>query len=186
MSSINSAPKEKPVHYGPECGWETAHFQIDAEITSLDVARKHRKSGHAAQPLELNALLPSEVPHPSPRYPAIDCRAAARAFAQARRGARADHHVDAWPIHRTLCTGKRTGLGCIRQSIETLRPWPGAHAAATIEPCDVVAPGGGDVMALHEQCVGATYEWYTPPYVFEALGCTFDVDVASPGAHITP
>lgn len=35
-------------------------------------------------------------------------------------------------------------------------------------------------MALHEQCVGATDEWYTPPHVFEALGCTFDVDVATP------
>jgi hypothetical protein len=40
-------------------------------------------------------------------------------------------------------------------------------------------------MALHEQCVGATDEWYTPPYIFEALGCTFDVDVASPGQHVT-
>lgn len=37
-------------------------------------------------------------------------------------------------------------------------------------------------MALHEQCVGATDEWYTPPYVFDALGCTFDLDVAHPGA----
>jgi hypothetical protein len=36
-------------------------------------------------------------------------------------------------------------------------------------------------MALHEQCVGATSEWYTPPHVFRALGCSFDVDVASPG-----
>lgn len=41
-------------------------------------------------------------------------------------------------------------------------------------------------MALHEQCVGATNEWYTPPHVFEALGCTFDMDVASPGRAITP
>lgn len=41
-------------------------------------------------------------------------------------------------------------------------------------------------MALHEQCVGATDEWYTPPHVFEALGCRFDVDVASPGALVTP
>jgi hypothetical protein len=41
-------------------------------------------------------------------------------------------------------------------------------------------------MALHEQCVGATDEWYTPPYVFDALGTTFDMDVASPGAHVTP
>jgi hypothetical protein len=36
-------------------------------------------------------------------------------------------------------------------------------------------------MALHEQCVGATDEWYTPPYVFDALGSRFDMDVAHPG-----
>lgn len=41
-------------------------------------------------------------------------------------------------------------------------------------------------MALHEQCLGATDEWYTPPYIFEALGCRFDLDVASPGEAVTP
>lgn len=41
-------------------------------------------------------------------------------------------------------------------------------------------------MALHEQCVGATDEWYTPPHVFDALGCSFDMDVASPGRQVTP
>lgn len=41
-------------------------------------------------------------------------------------------------------------------------------------------------MALHEQCVGKTDEWYTPPHVFEALDCRFGVDVASPGALVTP
>lgn len=41
-------------------------------------------------------------------------------------------------------------------------------------------------MALHEQCVGATDEWYTPPHVFDSLGCQFDTDVASPGQHVTP
>lgn len=35
-------------------------------------------------------------------------------------------------------------------------------------------------MALHEQSLGATDEWYTPPHVFKALGCTFDLDVAAP------
>ena len=35
-------------------------------------------------------------------------------------------------------------------------------------------------MSLHEQCVGATDEWYTPPHVFDALGCSFDMDVAAP------
>jgi hypothetical protein len=29
-------------------------------------------------------------------------------------------------------------------------------------------------------------EWYTPPYIFEALGCRFDLDPASPGAEIVP
>lgn len=41
-------------------------------------------------------------------------------------------------------------------------------------------------MALHEQSVGASDEWYTPPYVFNALGCSFDMDVASPGRDVTP
>lgn len=41
-------------------------------------------------------------------------------------------------------------------------------------------------MALHEQCVGKTDEWYTPPHVFNALGCSFDMDVASPGKIVTP
>jgi hypothetical protein len=39
-------------------------------------------------------------------------------------------------------------------------------------------------MALHEQSVGATDEWFTPRYIFEALG--IDVDVASPGQELTP
>lgn len=39
---------------------------------------------------------------------------------------------------------------------------------------------------LHEQSVGATSERYTPRYIFTALGCNFDVDVASPGQGVTP
>ena len=34
-------------------------------------------------------------------------------------------------------------------------------------------------MATHER-PGASDEWYTPPRVFDALGCRFDMDVASP------
>jgi hypothetical protein len=41
-------------------------------------------------------------------------------------------------------------------------------------------------MALHEQSAGATDEWYTPSYIFSALGCQFDLDVASPGQGLTP
>lgn len=40
-------------------------------------------------------------------------------------------------------------------------------------------------MALHEQSVGKSMEWYTPPHVFGALGCRFDMDVASPGGDVT-
>ena len=35
-------------------------------------------------------------------------------------------------------------------------------------------------MSLHEQSVGSTDEWYTPRRVFEAMGCTFDLDVSAP------
>ncbi len=41
-------------------------------------------------------------------------------------------------------------------------------------------------MALHEQCVGATDEWYTPPHVFVKMAAYFDVDVSSPGGRFTP
>lgn len=34
-------------------------------------------------------------------------------------------------------------------------------------------------MALHEQSAGKTDEWYTPKHVFDALGCSFNMDVAS-------
>ena len=29
-------------------------------------------------------------------------------------------------------------------------------------------------------------EWYTPPYIFDALGCQFDLDPASPGRDVVP
>jgi hypothetical protein len=41
-------------------------------------------------------------------------------------------------------------------------------------------------MALHEQSVGATDEWYTPPHVFTAMGVRFDLDVSSPGHNVVP
>lgn len=40
-------------------------------------------------------------------------------------------------------------------------------------------------MALHEQSVGITDEWYTPPHAFRALGASFDIDVASPCRNVT-
>src|SRR5262245_41200860 len=41
-------------------------------------------------------------------------------------------------------------------------------------------------MALHEQAVGRTSEWYTPAWIFDRFDCEFDLDVASPGQDITP
>lgn len=41
-------------------------------------------------------------------------------------------------------------------------------------------------MGTHEQCLGATDEWYTPPHVFEAMQAKFDMDVSSPGFDVTP
>lgn len=35
-------------------------------------------------------------------------------------------------------------------------------------------------MSHWERAQGASVEWYTPKYVFDALGCTFDLDVAHP------
>jgi hypothetical protein len=35
-------------------------------------------------------------------------------------------------------------------------------------------------MGQWESSQGASDEWYTPPYIFEALGETFDLDVAAP------
>ena len=42
-------------------------------------------------------------------------------------------------------------------------------------------------MSIWEPSIGATDEWYTPRYVFEALGEWFDLDVAAPmtgGPHV--
>lgn len=41
-------------------------------------------------------------------------------------------------------------------------------------------------MGTHEQCLGATDEWYTPPHVFQAMRATFLMDVSSPGRKVTP
>jgi hypothetical protein len=41
-------------------------------------------------------------------------------------------------------------------------------------------------MSHRQQAQGKSDEWYTPPYIFEALDMTFDMDVASPGQPVTP
>lgn len=35
-------------------------------------------------------------------------------------------------------------------------------------------------MSAWEPCIGASNEWYTPRYIFDALGERFDLDVAAP------
>ena len=39
-------------------------------------------------------------------------------------------------------------------------------------------------MSHWEPSAGASDEWYTPPHVFAALGCHFDLDVAAPPAGL--
>lgn len=38
----------------------------------------------------------------------------------------------------------------------------------------------------HESQHNDSKEWYTPKYVFDAIGIDYDIDVASPGANIVP
>ena len=38
----------------------------------------------------------------------------------------------------------------------------------------------------HENTVNKTVEWYTPKYIFDALGLAFDIDVCSPGLDVVP
>jgi hypothetical protein len=39
-------------------------------------------------------------------------------------------------------------------------------------------------MSEHEPCTGATDEWYTPKFIFDGIGLTFDLDPCSAGAGI--
>src|SRR5262252_567050 len=42
-------------------------------------------------------------------------------------------------------------------------------------------------MAEHEQSIGLSSDWYTPPEYFKAIGLTFDLDPCSPGpGHWVP
>lgn len=42
-------------------------------------------------------------------------------------------------------------------------------------------------MSEHESCVGASDDWYTPKFIFDALALRFDLDPCSPGAcHWVP
>ncbi len=38
----------------------------------------------------------------------------------------------------------------------------------------------------HEATANKTVEWYTPKYIFDAIGVYFDLDPCSPGKHIVP
>jgi hypothetical protein len=43
-----------------------------------------------------------------------------------------------------------------------------------------------DGTAYHVLGENSTCEWFTPAYVFMAMGCTFDLDPASPGRDVVP
>jgi hypothetical protein len=46
---------------------------------------------------------------------------------------------------------------------------------------------GENQMAEHEQSIGLSSDWYTPPEYFKALGLTFELDPCSPGpGHWVP
>ena len=38
---------------------------------------------------------------------------------------------------------------------------------------------------VHETSVGNSVEWFTPAWVFDALGATFDLDPCTPGVEHT-
>lgn len=42
---------------------------------------------------------------------------------------------------------------------------------------------GSEIMAEHEPSIGKSSEWYTPKWLFESLGVTFDLDPCSPGKN---
>ena len=39
-------------------------------------------------------------------------------------------------------------------------------------------------MSAWEPCIGATNDWYTPAYIFDALDVVFDLDVAAPPSRV--
>ena len=42
-------------------------------------------------------------------------------------------------------------------------------------------------MSEHENCIGASDDWYTPQFIFDALALKFDLDPCSPGSsHWVP
>jgi len=41
-------------------------------------------------------------------------------------------------------------------------------------------PTAPETALSHWESTGQSDEWYTPPWVFKALGCSFDLDVAAP------
>jgi hypothetical protein len=40
-------------------------------------------------------------------------------------------------------------------------------------------------MSHRQQAIGKSDEWYTPPRVFDAMSCSFDMDVASPNPPLS-
>lgn len=51
----------------------------------------------------------------------------------------------------------------------------------TLTPAPTAAPTAKSGFT-HESTINESFEWYTPPVIFEAMGLVFDLDPCSPGA----
>jgi hypothetical protein len=105
------------------------------------------------------------------------------------------------PICRHLCGlgvgADETGRASVMAAV--LDVWEKIGIAPAEIPAWIAGTKGG-IRAIYKAAVVAhddplywridnestTAEWYTPKYIFNALGCRFDLDPASPGREIVP
>jgi hypothetical protein len=106
--------------------------------------------------------------------------------------------VDEDLFQRYLKTDEPTEKGLLRHALretgrdnenhaqsENVVPFP--NATAQKEHYSWPFPTArGEAKYLALRATSGSKEWYTPERIFEALGCRFDLDVASPGADIVP
>ena len=96
--------------------------------------------------------------------------------------------IDEDLFQRYLMTDEPTEKGLLRHALSVSENYS-ASEVANVVSFDSDFGGGqsrhftrGGYLGL----VTGSEEWYTPSPIFEASGCRFDLDVASPGAEIVP
>jgi hypothetical protein len=111
--------------------------------------------------------------------------------------------VDEDLFQRYLMTGEPTEKGLLRQAVceSGPRDAPLHHEARCVENYSEsetanLVPFDPDFSEAQSRrftrggylglATTGSEEWYTPSIIFEALGCRFDLDVASPGADVVP